>query len=95
MKKIMKKNSAFQRNLEEGEIDPMNYSGEKLELILNFANLDLSVVEEKDWNRNFMFIFQKTDTLVSSLSCILRVAVAKSKVSMVLYASYRRQRILV
>ena len=56
-------------------------SGEKLELIFKLAkSLDLSVLEEKDWNRKLHVYFSENpDTLVSSLSCILRVAVAKSK----------------
>lgn len=56
-------------------------AGEKLDLIFKLAKtLDLSVLDEKDWNRKLHVYFSENpDTLVSSLSCILRVAVAKSK----------------
>lgn len=56
-------------------------SGEKLELIFKLAkSLNLSVLDEKDWNRKMHVYFSESpDMLVKSLSAILRVAVAKSK----------------
>lgn len=67
-----------------GKVEISSYellAGEKLELIFKLAKtLDLSVLDEKDWNRKLHVYFSENpDTLVSSLSCILRVAVAKSK----------------
>lgn len=56
-------------------------AGEKLELIIKLAKtLDLTILEEKDWNRKLHVYFHEAPSvLVASLSTILRVAVAKSK----------------
>ncbi|OJF76069.1 MAG: DEAD/DEAH box helicase [Treponema sp. CETP13] len=56
-------------------------SGEKMSLIFNFAKeLNFNILTEKDWNRRMnVNVFTDTDTLVNSLTWLLRLAVANKR----------------